>query len=102
MVDPYSCDNKAISAPAKLELGLGLSLAINKSYPLHTSSKYLPVTYQTHIKTLSRQPTDTLKTPSRRSQDTLQNSLDTLKILPMHPLFLCVQKRWAAGGWVVS
>ena len=32
MVDPYSCDNKAISAPAKVELGLRLSLAINKSY----------------------------------------------------------------------
>ena len=74
--------------------------------PLHASSKYLPVTYQTHIETLSRQPADTLKTTSGHSPDTLQtlkkhkkHSPDTLKIPPIHPLHQCVKKRLVAGGW---
>ena len=72
-------------------------------HPLHTSSKYLPVTYQTLIETYPRQPADTLRSFSRHPPDTQEtpskHSPDTLKIPPIYLLHLCVKKRWAAGGW---
>ena len=75
-------------------------------HPLHTSSKYLPVTYQTLLETYPRQPADTLRSFSRHPPDTQETpykySPDNLKIPPIHPVHLCVQKRRAAGGWVAG
>ena len=78
--------------------------------------KILPETLFIHPPNTFQSP-DTSKTTCRHSQDTLPQTLprhppdiqetpskhspDTLKILPIHPLHLCVRKRWAAGGgWV--